>query len=100
MAGRLRYEWSDPYSGNITLPAKFGAWMVKQPKGAEDQVEPEGCQAPSYSDSDLTFDAQGIKLSTRATGDGCDIELSFTWEQLLPILTAQGRAALPSLKMP
>jgi len=95
-----RYEWHDPYYGNIKLPAKFGAWMVKQPKGAEDQVEAEGCHAPSYSDSDLTFDAQGIKLSTRATGDGCDVELSFSWDQLQPILTAQGKAALPSLKMP
>ncbi len=95
-----RYEWDDPYSGNINLPAKFGAWMVKQPKGAEDQVDTEGCSAPSYNDSDLTFDTQGIKLSTRATGDGCDVELSFTWEQLQPVLTAQGKAALPSLKMP
>ncbi len=56
----------------------------------------EGCPAiTDYSNFDLTFDTQGMKLSTPATGDGCDNELSFTWEQLQPVLSDQGKAALP-----
>lgn len=54
----------------------------------------------SYSTFDLSFNTQGLQLSTPAQGDGCDNELSFTWEQLEPVLTAQGKAAVPSLKAP
>ncbi|KIH82870.1 hypothetical protein [Pseudomonas batumici] len=90
-----RYEWDSPYSGSIQLPAKFSAWLTKQ------ATVDEGCPAvTSYSDFDLTFDTQGMKFSTPATGDGCDNELSFTWDQLQPVLTAKGEAALPGLKMP
>ncbi|NWD74492.1 hypothetical protein HX890_10270 [Pseudomonas gingeri] len=90
-----RYEWHDPYSGDITLPATFSTWLAKQ------TTPDEGCEGVTrYSNFDLTFDTQGMKLSTPATGDGCDYELSFTWEQLQPVLTAKGNAALPSLKTP
>lgn len=88
-------EWDSPYAGQIQLPATFSAWLAKQTS-----VD-EGCPAvTSYSSFDLSFNTQGMQLSTPAQGDGCDNELSFTWEQLEPVLTAEGRAALASLKVP
>jgi len=90
-----REEWDNPYSGQIKLPAPFSAWLAKQTSADE------GCPAvTSYSTFDLSFNTEGMQLSTPAQGDGCDNELSFTWEQLEPVLTAEGKAALPSLKAP
>ncbi|MFL1552909.1 hypothetical protein ACI77I_28175 [Pseudomonas sp. D47] len=90
-----RQEWYSAYSGHVELPATFSAWLAKQ------TTTDEGCPAiTSYSSFDLSFNTQGLQLSTRATGDGCDNDLSFTWEQLEPVLTEQGKAALPSLKLP
>jgi len=88
-------QWDSPYSGQVKLPATFSAWLAKQ------TTVDEGCPAvTSYSTFDLSFNTQGLQLSTPAQGDGCDNELSFTWEQLEPVLTAQGKAAVPSLKAP
>ncbi|WP_226455753.1 hypothetical protein [Pseudomonas sp. AF03-9] len=88
-------QWDSPYSGQVQLPATFSAWLTKQTS-----VD-EGCPAvTSYSTFDLSFNTEGLQLSTPAQGDGCDNELSFTWEQLAPVLTAQGKAALPSLQAP
>ncbi|PMU26409.1 MULTISPECIES: hypothetical protein [unclassified Pseudomonas] len=88
-------EWYDAYSGHLKLPVNFSAWLEKQ------TTTDEGCPAiTSYSSFDLSFDTQGMKLSTPANGDGCDNDLSFTWEQLEPVLSAKGKAALASLKMP
>ncbi|MEA3170525.1 MAG: hypothetical protein QOI97_3473 [Pseudomonas sp.] len=88
-------EWYDAYSGQVKLPTPFSDWLAKQ------TTTDEGCPAvTSYSTFDLSFNTQGLQLSTPATGDGCDNELSFTWAQLEPVLTAQGKAALPSLKQP
>ena len=79
----------------MKLPTPFSDWLAKQ------TTTDEGCPAvTSYSTFDLSFNTQGLQLSTPATGDGCDNELSFTWAQLEPVLTAQGKAALPSLKQP
>lgn len=90
-----RQEWYDPYSGEVKLSPTFSAWLEKQ------TTVDEGCPAvTSYSTFDLSFNTQGLQLSTPATGDGCDNELSFTWDQLAPVLSAQGKAALPSLKLP
>lgn len=90
-----RQQWHDPYSGQVKLAPGFAAWLEKQTS-----VD-EGCPAvSSYSTFDLSFDTQGLQLSTPAYGDGCDNELSFTWEQLAPMLSAQGKAALPSLRLP
>jgi hypothetical protein len=90
-----REEWDSPYSGQIKLPSAFSRWLAKQ------APTDEGCPAiNSYSSFDLSFTTQGLQLSTPATGDGCDNDLSFTWEQLEPVLTAQGKAAVPSLKLP
>ncbi|WP_242171693.1 MULTISPECIES: hypothetical protein [unclassified Pseudomonas] len=88
-------EWYDAYSGHLKLPATFSTWLAKQ------TTTDEGCPAvTSYDTFDLSFNTQGLQLSTRATGDGCDNDLSFTWAQLEPVLTEQGKAALPSLKLP
>ncbi|NVZ71510.1 hypothetical protein [Pseudomonas costantinii] len=88
-------EWYDAYSGHLKLPAKFSMWLAKQ------TTTDEGCPAVAhYSTFDLSFNTQGLQLSTPATGDGCDNDLNFTWEQLEPVLTEQGKAALPSLKSP
>lgn len=88
-------KWYDVYSGHVKLPARFSAWLAKQ------TTTDEGCQAITDSDSfDLSFNTQGLQLSTRATGDGCDNDLSFTWAQLEPVLTEPGKAALPRLKLP
>ncbi|MBC3302168.1 hypothetical protein H0Z09_13625 [Pseudomonas sp. SWRI18] len=88
-------EWDSPYSSQVKLPAAFSAWLAK--KTSTD----EGCPAvTSYTTFDLSFNTQGLQLSTPAQGDGCDNELSFTWEELEPVLTAQGKQAVPSLKMP
>ncbi|WP_439864023.1 hypothetical protein [Pseudomonas antarctica] len=88
-------EWDSPYSGQVKLPHAFSTWLVQQ------TTPEEGCPAiTSYSTFDLSFNTSGLQLSTPATGDGCDNELSFTWEQLDPVLSAQGKAALPSLKLP
>ncbi|MBV1809875.1 hypothetical protein [Pseudomonas viridiflava] len=90
-----RQEWYDAYSGHVELPATFSVWLAKQTD------TDEGCPAiTSYSTFHLSFNTQGLQLSTRPTGDGCDNDLSFTWEQLEPVLTEQGKAALPSLKLP
>ena len=90
-----REEWDSPYSGQIKLPSAFSRWLAKQ------TTTDEGCPAINrYSSFDLSFNTQGLQLSTPATGDGCDNDLSFTWEQLEPVLTAQGKAAVPSLKLP
>lgn len=89
------YERYDPYSGNIRLPARLSNWLAGQ------TTVDEGCGAvTSFSNYDLRFDTQGMQLSTIPWGDGCDYELSFTWEQLQPVLTAKGKAALPSLQLP
>lgn len=88
-------EWDGPYAGQVKLPATFSTWLARQ------TTVDEGCPSvTSYSTFDLSFNTQGLQLSTPAQGDGCDNELSFTWEQLEPVLTAEGRAALPSLKAP
>lgn len=88
-------EWNNAYSGHLKLPAKFRTWLAKQ------TTTDEGCSAvTSYSTFHLSFNTQGMLLSTPAKGDGCDNDLNFTWEQLEPVLTAQGKAALPSLKLP
>nr|WP_308812213.1 hypothetical protein [Pseudomonas japonica] len=88
-------EWYDAYSGHLTLPAKFSTWLGKQ------TTADEGCPAvTSYTQFDLEFNTHGLHLSTPAYGDGCENDLNFTWEQLEPVLTAQGKAALPSLKLP
>lgn len=88
-------EWYDAYSGHVKLPARFSTWLAKQTS------TDEGCPAiTSYDTFDLSFNTQGLQLSTRATGDGCDNDLAFTWEQLEPVLTVQGKAAIPSLKQP
>lgn len=90
-----RQEWYDAYSGHLTLPPTFSAWLARQ------TTTDEGCPAvTSYTTFDLSFNTQGLHLSTPANGDGCDNDLSFTWEQLEPVLTEQGKAALPSLKLP
>lgn len=90
-----RQQWHDAYSGEVTLPATFSHWLVKQTS------TDEGCPAiTDYSRFDLSFNTQGLQLSTPANGDGCDNELAFTWEQLAPVLTPQGKAALPSLQAP
>jgi len=89
------YQRYTPNSGHIRLPVPFSTWLANQ------TTVDEGCPAiTDYSNFDLTFDTQGMKLSTPATGDGCDNELSFTWEQLQPVLSDQGKAALPSLQIP
>lgn len=88
-------QWYDAYSGEVTLSPSFKTWLASQ------TTTDENCLAiTAYSTYDLSFTPQGMQLSTRAQGDGCDNELNFTWAQLEPVLTAQGRAALPSLKMP
>ncbi|ASV35002.1 hypothetical protein CI807_02015 [Pseudomonas sp. NS1(2017)] len=88
-------QWDTPYSGQVKLPAAFSTWLAKQ------TTTDEGCPAvTSYSSFDLSFNTQGLQLSTPAQGDGCDNELSFTWEQLQPVLSPQGQAALPSLMAP
>lgn len=90
-----RQEWDNPYSGHIKLPVTFSSWLAKQ------TTTDEGCPAvTSYTTFDLSFNTQGMQLSTPAQGDGCDNELSFTWDELEPLLTPQGKAALPSLKTP
>lgn len=79
----------------MKLPAAFSTWLAKQ------TTTDEGCPAiTDYSNFHLSFNTQGLQLSTPANGDGCDNDLAFTWEQLAPVLTAQGKAAVPSLKMP
>lgn len=88
-------QWYDAYSGEVKLSTPFKTWLAKQ------TTTDEGCPAiNSYSTFDLSFNTQGLQLSTPANGDGCDNELSFTWEQLAAVLTAEGKAALPSLKAP
>jgi hypothetical protein len=88
-------EWYDAFSGDVKLPTEFSRWLAQQTSADE------GCPAiTSYSTFDLSFNTQGLQLSTRATGDGCDNELNFTWEQLAPVLTEPGKAALPRLKQP
>ncbi|XVO86715.1 hypothetical protein ACQ9Y2_23735 [Pseudomonas palleroniana] len=90
-----RQEWYDAYAGHVKLPATFSQWLAGQ------TTTDEGCPAiTSYSTFDLSFNTQGLQLATRATGDGCDNELNFTWEQLTPVLTEAGKAALPRLKQP
>ncbi|WP_339531095.1 hypothetical protein [Pseudomonas mucidolens] len=90
-----RQAWDDPYSAQVKLSPAFSAWLQKQAS-----VD-EGCPAiSSYSRFDLSFNTQGLQLSTPSYGDGCDNELSFTWAQLEPVLSAQGKAALASLKTP
>lgn len=85
----------DAYSGHLKLPAKFSTWLGKQ------STLDEGCPATTrYTTFDLCFSTQGLQLSTPANGDGCDNELTFTWEQLEPVLTEQGKAALVSLERP
>lgn len=87
--------WDDPYSAQVKLSPAFSAWLQQQTS-----TDP-GCPAiSSYSRFDLNFDTHGVQLSTPSYGDGCDNELSFTWAQLEPVLSAQGMAALPSLKAP
>ncbi|TDF83767.1 hypothetical protein [Pseudomonas sp. H9] len=90
-----RFEWYSPYSGHVSLPKHFASWLQMQ--------APEDSECPgvaSYDLYDLTFDTQGMKLANQATGDGCDVDLTFSWKQLEPVLSAQGRAALPSLRVP
>ncbi|RZI21817.1 hypothetical protein EUX58_22035 [Pseudomonas sp. 770NI] len=88
-------QWHDAYSGHLKLPAAFSTWLAKQ------TTIDEGCPAiTDYSNFHLSFNTQGLQLSTPANGDGCDNDLAFTWEQLEPVLTAQGKAAVPSLKLP
>jgi len=90
-----RQQWSDAYSGQVKLAPGFAMWLEKQTTKDAD------CPAvSSYSNYDLSFNTQGLQLSTPAYGDGCDNELSFTWEQLAPVLSAEGKAALPSLRLP
>ncbi|KTC37243.1 hypothetical protein AO265_23240 [Pseudomonas sp. ABAC61] len=90
-----RQQWHDAYSGQVKLAPGFATWLERQTTKDAD------CPAvSSYSSYDLSFNTQGLQLSTPAYGDGCDNELSFTWKQLAPVLSAQGKAALPSLQLP
>ncbi|MNY99180.1 hypothetical protein D3C78_157450 [compost metagenome] len=54
----------------------------------------------SYDSYDLSFDAQGMRLANQPSGDGCDVDVTFSWKQVEPLLSPQGRAALPSLQVP
>ncbi|QBF26741.1 hypothetical protein EXN22_13925 [Pseudomonas tructae] len=90
-----RFEWYSPYSGHVTLPKAFATRLQSQATADAD------CPGvASYSSYDLSFDTQGMRLANRPSGDGCDVDETFTWKQLEPLLSAQGRAALPSLQVP
>lgn len=90
-----RFDWYSPYAGHSTMPQKFAQWI-------EAQTPPDAdCPgAASYGTYDLSFDTQGLKLANHPSGDGCDVEVAIPWAQLAPLLSAQGRAVLPSLQQP
>ncbi|MGE8394132.1 MAG: hypothetical protein ACN6QI_16420 [Pseudomonas sp.] len=90
-----RFAWDSPYTGHVELPKKFASWLQTQASADSDCPD-----VASYSSYDLSFDTQGLRLANQPSGDGCDVDLSFTWQQLQPLLSAQGRAALPSLQVP
>lgn len=90
-----RFEWYSPFSGHVNLPKKFATWLQTQATADSD------CPGvASYESYDLSFDTQGMRLANQATGDGCDVDVTFSWKQVEPLLSAQGRAALPRLQVP
>ncbi|MDD2046606.1 hypothetical protein [Pseudomonas putida] len=93
------FKWYSPYSGQVKLPKNFASWLKAQPQtqATEDSECPD---VASYESYDLSFDTQGMRLANQPIGDGCDVDLTFSWGQLEPVLSAQGRAALPSLQVP
>jgi hypothetical protein len=89
------YQWYSAFGGHVSLPTPFANWLRSQVE-ADD-----GCpDVASYSDYDLTFDAQGMHLANQATGDGCEVDVTFSWKQLQPVLSAQGQEALSRLQLP
>ena len=89
------FEWYSPFSGHVDLPKNFANWLQSQTTADSDCPD-----VASYDTYDLSFDTQGMHLANQPTGDGCDVDVSFSWKQLEPLLSAQGRAALPSLQTP
>lgn len=88
-----KFQWHDAYSGSVQLPDKLRLWLASQVEVAE------GCSALAENDSySLTFDRQGIRLTTPAYGDGCELDRSFTWAQVQPLLAEPGRKALARLR--
>ena len=89
------FEWYSPFSGQVKLPKNFATWLETQAAADSD------CPGvASYDSYDLSFDTQGMQLANQPIGDGCDVDVTFSWSQLEPLLSAQGRAALPSLQVP
>ncbi len=89
------YEWYDRYSGNVKLPQKLATWLRTQSPADTDCPD-----VASYESYDLSFDLKGMNLANHPSGDGCDVDVSASWQQLQPLLSAQGQAALPSLQTP
>ncbi|WP_095162807.1 hypothetical protein [Pseudomonas sp. Irchel 3F5] len=90
-----RFEWYSPFSGHVSLPKKFASWL--QTQATADSECPD---VASYGSYDLSFDTQGMRLANKPIGNGCDVDMTFSWNQLQPLLSTQGRAALPSLQVP
>ncbi|WP_437182049.1 hypothetical protein [Pseudomonas xanthosomatis] len=91
----MDYQWYSPYGGHVSLSEPFATWLRTQAE-ADD-----GCpDVASYSYYDLSFNTQGMRLANHASGDGCDVDVSASWKQLEPFLSAQGRQALGSLQEP
>lgn len=77
----------------IGSQAKLNAWLK-----AHMQLGPE-CADSEHGPLELTFDTSGIYLAERATGRDCDLEYLVSWQDLKPMLSAEGKAAYDSLQV-
>ncbi|WP_369991949.1 hypothetical protein [Pseudomonas xanthosomatis] len=89
------FSWYDSFTGGAKLPKPFADWLRTQVPADGDCPDVAG-----YETYDLTFDTQGMRLANQARGDGCEVDAAFSWQQLEPFLSAQGRQALGSLQEP
>jgi hypothetical protein len=87
----------DPYyAGHAAMPAALRGLAFKDAAASpeNDECAPnEGPQAEYL----ISLRSDGMDFMQDARGDGCDLSFSFSFDELLPVMTNEGRAAVAAM---
>lgn len=85
--------------GRGPMPTALRDLAFEHVDTSPDFIEPP-CEGNYLPEAEylLMLDDEGMTFEQPATGDGCELSFSLTYEQLLPVMTENGKAAVHQMK--
>jgi hypothetical protein len=85
--------------GRGPMPPALRDLVFERVDTSPDAIEPQ-CEGNYQPGAEylLMMDDEGMTFEQPATGDGCELSFSMTYEQLLPVMTQDGKAAVRQMK--